>query len=695
MKRHTHNIVQLACIFLLGLGGLRAAKPEKGFEALGIFDYFKAKQIFLEANKSKPDSYSQYGLAIIFSRHDNPFYNLDSATKYIYGSYQAFMAKQQARKFGDFFVDNVTILQLADSITAKQFQRVKKSNRVPAFDAFLRTYYLAGKKVIAEAVYLRDELEFNRVLQANRSDCTHVFMVLHPQSPFYNEAHLLKDRELFDETTQSGTSASYIEFLAKYPKNVMVNTAYEHLFKIYRQNADVQGLSSFVSNYPSAPQNIEAWKLLFSLSVKAFSFAELKKFLEVYPDFPLKNSILKELELNKLVLYPYQKGDFTGFIDPAGKFVINPMYDSATDFYEGLSVVSRNDSVFFINKENTNVFEKHYADAMVFRYGIAPVKQERKWYFINRQGQTVSKAYDEINELSGPAYVVKVKNKYGALDQFGQVILEPKFDKLGDFKNGYAYYIENGSYGFVSIAGTVHKAEFEWISDFSEGQIAVVRQNDKYGLVNVFGQKVLECKYDQVMAAPNNVFVVVQNNAYGFFSASGCFFTPIIYEYLKEKPVEFYTNGFEFKLLKKGEQAVMDENGHPEIGFGVYEEVGLASDGLIRVKRKGKYGYVDRKLNPVITNKYQQAQDFTDSVALVTLKDRHILINTYGHEVFSTSAPVEKLSPHYYTVGDGDVKHIINRKGQGILNDVIGIQKANPHLFIITFENGEIKLLPD
>jgi hypothetical protein len=307
----------------------------------------------------------------------------------------------------------------------------------------------------------------------------------------------------------------------------------------------------------------------------------------------------------------------------------------------------------------------------------------------------VSKPYDEINELSNAIYVVKLKNKYGALDQFGQVILEPKFDKLGDFKNDYAYYIENGNYGFVSKAGTVHKAEFEWISDFNNEQIAVVRQNNKYGLVNVFGKKILECKYDQVIATSSNVFIVVQNNSYGFFSSQGCFLTPVTFDYFKEKPAEYYTSGQALKLLKKGEQAIVDENGHTEINFGTYDEINFAADGLLRVKRKNKYGYLDTKLNLVIPYKYQQAQDFSDSLALVKLKDKYIMINTFGHEVFSTSAEIEKLSSHYYTIDDGDVKHIIDRKGAGILNDVISIQKINARLFIITLENGEIKLLAD
>lgn len=684
-------------LFLLyfSTGKLLASKVEKGFEALSIYDFFKAKKIFYDINKSKFDPYASYGLSIIYSRNNNPFYDLDSAAKYSYLSFNVFKTKPIAEKFFNFFVSEITIYNVADSVGIKKFLKIKKDYSLEAYNDFLRNFYLTNKKTLAEAVYLRDELEFNAIMQINRSDSTHAFILEHPESSFFVDAKLLYDRELFDETTFAKTDLSYIEFLRKYPNNVMVNTAYEKLFQMYRGLSSIEGLTFFVNNYQNAPQNIEAWKLLFSLSVKAFSYVELKSFLGEHPDFPLKNSILKELELNKLILYPYQQGDFTGFIDAKGKFLINPVYDAATDFYEGLAVVNKNDSVFFINKENVNVFEKIYSDASVFKNGIAPVKQNKKWHFINRQGQTVSKTYDEINELSDEVYVVKLKDKYGALDRFGQTIIEPKYDKLGEFKNDYAYYLENGHYGFISKSGVVHKAEFEWISDFDTNQLAIYKKAGKFGLVNSQGHKILDAQYDQILTTNSSVFIIVQANFYGFFSSNGCFLTAVAYDYLKEKPSEFYTNGRLFKLIKKKEQAFIDENGYVSINFGVFDEINFASHDLIRIKKKNKYGFLDRKLKIVIPYKFEQAEDFLDSLALVKSKDKYSLINLNGQEIFSSESMIQKLSQHYYTISDGSTKFIIANNGKGVQTDIESIQKVSSKVFVLTLDNGDIKVLQD
>lgn len=692
-KSKIRGIAVITMCITLGING-RASKLEKAYEALRIYDYFRAKNLFTQLQVKESNAFACYGLALIFSRADNPFSNTDSALKYANMSYNLYIRSGTKQQLSGFTIDNFSILGLTDSIAHKQFNRARKINSIAAYDYFLENNYLCNKSVLKVARYLRDELEFGRVLQANRSDSTVFYMTTHPLGNFYEEARLLLDRQLYEETTKRKTAAEYIYFLKKYPANVMVNAAHEKLYSIYKQQSDVKGLAAFVNNYPGALQTTEAWKLLFSLTVKAFSFVELKKFVAEYPRFPLKNSILKELELNKLVLYPYQQGDYTGFIDERGKFVIAPVYDAATDFYEGLSVVTKGDSVFFVNKENINPFEKVFTDAHVFTDGMAPVKINNKWQFINRQGLVASRQYDEINEQSEELYVVKLNDRYGALDRFGQPVIEPHFDKLGDFKNDYAYYIENGTYGFVSKTGVQHKAEFEWISDFGEDRTAIIKQKGKYGIVDANGNKILEPQFDQVIRTNWPVFIVVNDYSYGFFSLRGCFISQVAFDFMKEKAPDFYTNGAWFKLLKKGQQSLVDENGSTILNFGAYNEVNFANNGLVMVKKKKKYGYLDKKLTVSIPLKFDEANDFSDSLAVVKDKDRYLLINTLGGEVYKSNLPFEKISWNYYLI-NSEPKVLLDRRGDVVYSNVTHHQRLNKHLLVIAFDSGEIKLLND
>lgn len=670
-----------------------AGPIKPGFKALSIFDYFRAKKYFYKAGK-KHKACAAYGLATIYSRNDNPFHNLDSASKYAALAYNAFLTKRVKQQLYGFTVDSATLLRLCDTIAWKQWHRIKKSESRTDFEIFLRDNYLANKLLREQAIYKRDELDYNDVLTANKSGVTDEFIRTHAESAFYADAVLLKQRQVYNEQTAGGTANEFIAFISRHPLSNMLNSAYENLYRIYREKSDTKGLRYFVTNYPKAPQYNEAWKLLFSLTVKSFSNNELEKFLAEYPAFPFKESILKELELNKLILYPYEKDDLFGFIDTTGKLIINNEYDAVTPFSEGLSVVSKNDTAYFINKENTNTFQHYFSEALSFRNGIAAVKQGNKWSFINRQGQPMSDNYDEISELSDETYVVKSNGKYGALNQSGQVIIEPRFQKLGDFKNGFAYYIEDNKYGFVSKNGFAHKASFDWISDFNEGNVAIFKQDNLFGLINCFGNVVLPATMDLIVKAPKGNFLVVKGAQYGFYSAAGCFITQVSYDYQKEKTADYYTNGTIFKLLKKNEQALVDANGRTSIDFGTYDEINFASNGLLRVKKKNKYGYVDRKLSLAIPYKYQIATDFSDSLAVVEFKDEYLLINMQGREIFKSEEPIKKISKHYYVAGD-EKMDLLNHRGEKVWSGVKDVQKVSESLYIITLADNNVKLLRD
>ena len=61
---------------------LKGSKIEDAFEALSIYDYFKAKKLFYTELKRAIKSAAAYGLAMIYRRTDNPFSNTDNASKY-------------------------------------------------------------------------------------------------------------------------------------------------------------------------------------------------------------------------------------------------------------------------------------------------------------------------------------------------------------------------------------------------------------------------------------------------------------------------------------------------------------------------------------------------------------------------------------------------------------------------------------
>lgn len=684
--------IKISLFFVLLSSVLTSSTISKAFEALSIHDYFKARKLFYSLNKKHYNSQACFGLAVIFNRNNNPFYNIDSACKYIHISLNRLNEKSPNLQLSGFTADRKNIQQLLDTISFKQLKACSLENSLKVYNDFLAKNYLASYKYRKAAIDSREELEYNRILEINKSDSTHLFIIEHPLSVLSEDAKKLKERQIFEEVTKDGKEESYISFIEHHSKNSNLNNAYDALLEVYKTTKNKSGIAAFIKNYPKALHRLEAWQLLFTLSVKTFNKEELENFITTYPDFPFRNSILKEMQLNDLVLIPIEKNERIGFADTTGKIIIDPMYDEVNDFKEGLSIVHKNDSVYFINKENVNTIGRIFVDALPFRNGLAPVKVNNTWFLIDRLGEIKSEAFDEINELSEDLYIVKQTNVYGAIDEYAQKIYPCKFDKLGDFKNSCAYYQLEGKYGFITKSGYLHKPEFEWISDFSANGLAIYKLNNKFGLVRNNGKILLEPNYDLIQVCTDNIYLVVLNNSYGFYSSNACFLSEVIYDYEKERPIKFYTNGNVLKLLKKKSEALMDLNGRISIDFNTYQEIGFASNGLIRIKKNNKYGYVDRKLNTVIPLKYLTATDFEDSLAIVSTKKRFSIIDTKGEEMANSISKIEKPAKGLFLLETEEGNLLVNKKGKTLFTNVSSFELYGKYL-IIYLNNGEIKIV--
>lgn len=684
--------IKISYIFVLLCCSLTASKISEAFEALSVHDYFKARKLFYSINKKQYNASACYGLAIIFNRNNNPFYNVDSATKYIHVSLNSLDETSQNAPLAGFTADRSSIQLLLDSIALKQLKACLLENSIKAYDNFLTNNYLASQKYKNAAIANRDELEYNHTLEINRSDSTLLFITEHPSSVFKQEAFKLMERQVFEEVTKDRTEESYIRFITKQPNNSNLNNAYDALLELHKANKNKTGVDAFIKNYPNAHHRTEAWQLLFTLSVKTFSKEELESFINAYPEFPFRNSILKEMQLNDLVLIPVEENERVGFADTTGKILIKPMYDDVSDFKEGLSIVHKGDSVFFVNKENENTLGRIFNDALPFHNGLAPVKVKDKWFLIDRLGEIKSEAFDEMNELSEDLYVVKQANLYCAIDEYGQKIYPCKFDKLGVFKNSCAYYQLENKYGFITKAGYVHKPEFEWISDFGINSLAIYKLANKFGLISNNGKIVLEAKYDLIQICTDNIYLLVVNDHYGFYSGTGCFLSDIIYDHEKERNIKSYSDGNVLKLVRKKQEAIMDLNGKIIIDFNVYQEIGFACNGLIRIKKNNKYGYLDKKLAVLIQPKYLTAADFEDSTAIVSNKKGFFLINTKGEEIESSVANIERPAKGLFLLETEEGNLITNKKGKQLYSNISSYEAYGKYL-IIYLDNDEIKIV--
>jgi hypothetical protein len=154
-----------------------------------------------------------------------------------------------------------------------------------------------------------------------------------------------------------------------------------------------------------------------------------------------------------------------GYIDATGTFVIQPSYDSASDFNDGAAVVMEDSTYKVIDTKGVVVFESdnpihsYHNGAAVF---ATTVDNQKLYGYVDPSGQVIIEPQylmaDDFGE-DGQAYVSTATSEYAIIDKTGSVIesfhLETQGDYINDLNDGFLLYnnIDNGKFGVISVNG--------------------------------------------------------------------------------------------------------------------------------------------------------------------------------------------------------------------------------------------------
>ncbi len=176
-----------------------------------------------------------------------------------------------------------------------------------------------------------------------------------------------------------------------------------------------------------------------------------------------------------------------GYIDLGGTFVIEPTYDYAENFSEGVAIVRTGENYKVINTSGTVIFENNNT-ILPFSNGMAAymnIKEDTFLYgYIDINGKVMIEPSfifaDSFTEEDRAYVALPGGNSYQLIDKTGKVLEDYKVDLGGN----YAYGFEDG-YILYSVSDTM-----------------------KYGVLKVDGTTVLEPIYSAISYIGNDLFAV-------------------------------------------------------------------------------------------------------------------------------------------------------------------------------------------
>lgn len=130
LKMMRRKLLTILLLMLLAPAAF-AGRIERGFEALRIYNYFKAKQLFEKSLKKAPAGAS-YGLSIIYYRTDNPFSNIDSAYAFILRSEKSFatVKRREFKMLAGLGITGPAVHSMKDSVHQKAFDIYSRKNSI-------------------------------------------------------------------------------------------------------------------------------------------------------------------------------------------------------------------------------------------------------------------------------------------------------------------------------------------------------------------------------------------------------------------------------------------------------------------------------------------------------------------------------------------------------------------------------------
>lgn len=291
-----------------------------------------------------------------------------------------------------------------------------------------------------------------------------------------------------------------------------------------------------------------------------------------------------------------------GIIDINGNYLIYPDYDYI-DIYNDLYVGHKNNLNYFIDNKQKLVksfnfdIVTHWKDNLfvICKNNLFGIADSKLNIIVPTMYELILTSYKiPRNDLCIFKYaIIRTKGKEGFIDSKGRIVIEPKFDIVMPFFNGYARINNNGKWGVIRENGELV------VNPILENIWCELNLNKEYFRNNDFKEKrvnlgLFDFSDDNFLFSERPIFnngltPFQQNNKWGYFDSTG-------------------------EIIIKPK----------------YQKAKNFSEGLAAVKFHGKWGYINNNDELVVINKYNAISRFKNGSAFVKYNNKWQIINKNG-----------------------------------------------------------------
>ena len=289
-----------------------------------------------------------------------------------------------------------------------------------------------------------------------------------------------------------------------------------------------------------------------------------------------------------------------GFVDTAGRLVIDCVYSKVSSFRHGYAIVTNETGgKGVIDPDGNEIIPiGKYEDVGSFEDGLFRIRQNGKFGYINEKDEIVIQpSYADANYFSEGLASVKADGKIGAINKDGEIVITPRFDSFFVFSEGTAVITEGDRSYYIDQQGNkLFGTDYAKANKFSEGLATCLDAMEKD-------------------ADGNFPFRVVRANGETVYT-------------LKCQNMGTYRDGLVW-YLEGWLLGFLDDKGQQVIAP-AYNSINMATDGnagsgCFAAEKEGKWGIIDRNNNTIIPFEFDKAYPYVDGYC-IAIKDDQIYI---------------------------------------------------------------------
>lgn len=301
-----------------------------------------------------------------------------------------------------------------------------------------------------------------------------------------------------------------------------------------------------------------------------------------------------------------QNGKF-GFMERSGRMVIQPQFDDALNFSEGMAWVRVGKKVGFIDKAGRIVVTPQFDDAQSFVYGRAGVKLCCGGWGERHSG-----------------------DRYGFIDADGKYIGAPEFLWVGQFsgdRSGDLAPVQapTGQFGFISTSGKMTiEPSFEATSVFGfTGGPAPVRSNGKWGYIDRAGKWTIDPQFDAARNFSDGVAPVAVSGKWGYITSGGKFVVNPQFD-----AALYFDNGY--GPVRTGQNwTLIDHKGTAVADLSFFDIASIPTSGFRAIRTNDGWGFLQGS-KIAVRPLFDAAEPFIGGLARVTIGDQQAYIDKTG-----------------------------------------------------------------